>query len=29
LISYRYRLRHTREGGYPAAKMTFYDFINV
>jgi hypothetical protein len=20
-------MRHTREGGYPDAKMTFYDFI--
>jgi len=20
-------MRHTREGGYPGAKMTFYDFI--
>ena len=25
----RYDRRHTREGGYPGAKMTFYDFIKV
>ncbi len=29
LILDRYRSCHTREGGYPAVKMTFYDFINV
>ena len=27
LISIRYNNRHTREGGYPGAKVTFYDFI--
>jgi hypothetical protein len=29
LISARYNIRHTREGGYPGGKVTFYDFINV
>ena len=27
LISGRYNSRHTREGGYPGAKVTVYDFI--
>jgi hypothetical protein len=27
LISSVYAIRHTREGGYPVSKMTFYDFI--
>jgi hypothetical protein len=27
LISSRYNIRHTREGGYPGVKMTFYEFI--
>jgi len=27
LISNYYNMRRTREGGYPGAKMTFYDFI--
>ena len=29
LISIRYTIRHTRECGYPCAKMTFYEFINL
>ena len=29
LISSRYNSRHTREGGYPGVKMTFYDFMNT
>ena len=29
LISSGYAIRHTREGGYPVSKMTFYDFIKV
>ena len=28
LISNRYKIRHTREGGYPGNKVIFYDFIN-
>jgi hypothetical protein len=27
--SYYYNMCHTREGGYPGAKMTFYDFITL
>jgi hypothetical protein len=27
LISGKYGTRHTREGGYPVVKLTFYDFI--
>jgi len=29
LISAKYSIRHTREGGYPGAKMAFYDFIEI
>jgi len=29
LISDRYHRCHTREGGYPVFKTTFYDSINV
>jgi len=29
LISYRYHRRHTRAGGYPVFKTTFYDSINI
>jgi len=29
LISTRYNIRHTREGGYPGGKVTFCDFINI
>jgi hypothetical protein len=29
LISIGYAICHTREGGYPDSKMTFYDFIKV
>jgi len=29
LISGKYGTRHTREGGYPVVKLTFYDFINI
>ena len=29
LISDRYHRRHTREGGYPVFKTTFFDSINV
>ena len=29
LISIRYTIRHTREGGYPDVKKTFYEFINI
>jgi hypothetical protein len=29
LISDRYHRRHTREGGYPVFKTTFYDSINL
>ena len=29
LISNRYHQRHTREGGYPGAEMTCYDYIKV
>jgi len=29
LISDRYHRRHTREGGYPVFKTTFYDSINI
>ena len=28
LISNRYYRRHTRAGGYPVFKITFYEFIN-
>ena len=28
-ISDRYHRRHTREGGYPVFKTTFYDSINI
>jgi len=29
LISGKDGTRHTREGGYPVGKLTFYDFINL
>ena len=29
LISNRYKIRHTREGGYPGNKVTFYVFIKL
>jgi hypothetical protein len=29
LILDRYNRRHTREGGYPGTKTTFYEFINI
>ena len=29
LISGKYGTRHTREGGYPYVKLTFYDFIKL
>ena len=29
LISVRYNRRHTREGGYPDVKMTFYEIVNL
>jgi hypothetical protein len=28
-IPIKYKTGHTREGGYPDAKMTFYEFINL
>jgi hypothetical protein len=28
LIPSRHNSRHTRAGGYPGGKVTFYDFIN-
>jgi hypothetical protein len=27
LIPVRYNIRHTREGGYPDVKMTFYEIV--
>ena len=29
IVSDRYHIRHTREGGYPIFKKTFYDFIKI
>jgi len=29
LISSTYNTRHTREGGYPCVKMTFYEIIKI
>ena len=29
IISSSYAIRHTREGGYPGVKMTFYEIVKV